>query len=266
MTSSTDCKHHWKAEAYSHHSLVQKKAAEELLKRMHFKGTEHLLDVGCGDGKITAKFANDLPEGSILGIDLSQEMINFAKTRFDTSSYKNLQFKKQDAQDLNYKQQFDVVFSSFALQWLPNPDLFFQGASKSLKPSGNLVLTIPLGISQALEEATQLVTSLPEWQHYFLKFLPGWHFTTDLRYAELLAKYCFITVYFSKILQIERFPTRDSFESYVRPWFSYLSRLPAPLQEPFFKQVIDTYLNIEKNDREEGIIFKFLRLDVIAKK
>jgi len=39
--------------------------------RLRLKGTERILDLGCGDGKVTAELAARVPHGSTLGIDTS---------------------------------------------------------------------------------------------------------------------------------------------------------------------------------------------------
>ena len=47
-------------------------------------------------------------------------MINFAQSQFPNDLYTNLNFSLKDAQNLDYFENFDVVFSSFALQWVPD--------------------------------------------------------------------------------------------------------------------------------------------------
>jgi trans-aconitate 2-methyltransferase len=46
------------------------------------RGDEHVLDVGCGDGKVTAEIARAVPRGSATGVDASPEMIAFAQKPF----------------------------------------------------------------------------------------------------------------------------------------------------------------------------------------
>lgn len=88
----------WQAEKYHENSGVQLEAAMHLLKILNLKGTEEVLDVGCGDGKITAGIANSLTEGSILGTDLSKEMIHFASHKFLPSKKNNLKFSILNAE------------------------------------------------------------------------------------------------------------------------------------------------------------------------
>jgi trans-aconitate methyltransferase len=64
---------------YSSWLSEQQKLAQELILKLAIKGNERVLDIGCGDGTITAEIAKQLPNGSVLGIDNSKEMIHFAR-------------------------------------------------------------------------------------------------------------------------------------------------------------------------------------------
>jgi trans-aconitate methyltransferase len=54
--------HRWDPEAYGKSSSEQKKWAEEVISKIRIKGYERVLDIGCGDGKITAHIASLVPE------------------------------------------------------------------------------------------------------------------------------------------------------------------------------------------------------------
>ena len=179
-------KHFWQAKAYHHHSTVQSEAAHKLLYCIEFIGHEKVLDVGCGDGKITATIARRVSTGSVLGIDASKEMIDFAQTKYPQKQYQNLTFLVQDAQQLNYVEEFDIVFSSFALQWVLDHNSFLKAAYDSIKPIGYLAVTIPLGISFALEQAISELISQVQWSPYFHNFSKSWHFSSEKKFVQLL--------------------------------------------------------------------------------
>ena len=61
---------------------MQQTWARELIARLNLRGDEHILDVGCGDGKVTAEIARAVPRGSVTGVDASPEMIEFAQKDF----------------------------------------------------------------------------------------------------------------------------------------------------------------------------------------
>lgn len=266
MNSGEYSHHHWEAEEYHQHSSAQYEATKELLKFLNLKGNEHILDVGCGDGKISAKISKNLPLGSIIGIDISQEMIKFAQKTFPKNNYSNLEFFVNDAQELNFNENFDIIFSSFALQWLPKPNIFFKSAFKSLKVSGCLALTIPLGISSALEQAVESMIKREEWLLHFRDFSPNWYFIPDNEYAQMLMSNNFKTNRFEVVQQTVMFPSREIFEKYVIQWFSYLRPLPHHLKNFFFNQVIDNYIELEPISKNGEVRFMFPRVDIIATK
>ena len=64
------------AKAYSKNSNIQWIWATETINNYSWNGNECVLDVGCGDGKITAFIAKDkMPNGLIVGLDISQNII-----------------------------------------------------------------------------------------------------------------------------------------------------------------------------------------------
>ena len=61
----------WDAKDYAKNSQNQFQWAQELIPKLKLVGNEALLDIGCGDGKITAEISKCLPEGRAVGIDSS---------------------------------------------------------------------------------------------------------------------------------------------------------------------------------------------------
>src|SRR5918992_2879352 len=101
----------WNAGEYNRHSSLQAALAEEQLGRLTLEGAERVLDIGCGDGKITAEIAARVPRGSVLGVDPSRDMIAFASSRFGPPAQANLRFEVADARRLPYRDEFDLVVS-----------------------------------------------------------------------------------------------------------------------------------------------------------
>ena len=64
---------------YEKASAHQKEWGERLITELSLQGDEQILDLGCGDGKLTAQLAELVPEGSVLGIDASRGMIEVAQ-------------------------------------------------------------------------------------------------------------------------------------------------------------------------------------------
>jgi trans-aconitate methyltransferase len=72
----------WNAADYHTSSYAQQQWAQELIAKLALCRNEHILDIGCGDGKVTAAIAGSAPRGAVVGVDSSSEMIQFARKHF----------------------------------------------------------------------------------------------------------------------------------------------------------------------------------------
>ena len=83
----------WDAKDYAKNSQNQFQWAKELIPKLKLQGNEALLDIGCGDGKITAEIAKALPNGKVVGIDSSPEMIKLSKNHFSLRAVPQYHFQ-----------------------------------------------------------------------------------------------------------------------------------------------------------------------------
>ena len=58
----------WHGEDYAQHSSLRAAMADEVLSQLQLRGDEQVLDLGCGDGQLSARIAAWLPSGSVLGV------------------------------------------------------------------------------------------------------------------------------------------------------------------------------------------------------
>lgn len=114
------------AKLYSHANELQfndaAKVLEEFGSLLQWKGNDTLVDIGCGSGDVTvdlvlARMPRDYR--IVLGMDVSEKMINFARQKYCTS-YLDLKFVRGDiGGDLQLKdEEFDHVTSFFCLHWV----------------------------------------------------------------------------------------------------------------------------------------------------
>ncbi len=132
-------KYAWNAEDYAKHSSSQYEWAKELIPKLKLSGNEALLDIGCGDGKITVAVTKCLPRGYVVGIDNSEDMITLARRTFRQEAYPNLSFQRMDARALTFQEKFDRVFSNAALHWIIDQQSVLHGVQRSLKSGGGLL-------------------------------------------------------------------------------------------------------------------------------
>ena len=82
----------WSAADYATNSKVQHAWARELIAKLKLQGNERILDVGCGDGKITAEIAQAIPKGETVGVDASPQMIEFAEKAYPSTKIQTSNF------------------------------------------------------------------------------------------------------------------------------------------------------------------------------
>ncbi len=137
----------WNAELYRERSTLQQTMAAEVLQSLDLTSSERVLDVGCGDGRITFEIARRVPQGSVVGVDASSNMIELASQK----SGSNLRFEVADARSLPFRDQFDLVLSFNAFHWVHEQDLVLASIHKSLRPGGTAHLRlVPMGPARAL--------------------------------------------------------------------------------------------------------------------
>lgn len=120
----------WSAEGYARHARFVSDFGEEILGWLAPRHGERVLDLGCGDGALTAKIAAAGAE--VVGVDLSEDFLAAARRR-------GLDARRMDGEALTFEQEFDAVFSNAALHWMRHPDRVIDGIARALKPGGRFV-------------------------------------------------------------------------------------------------------------------------------
>jgi trans-aconitate 2-methyltransferase len=258
----------WNAEDYARSSAGQQKWARELIAKLHLQGNERLLDIGCGDGKVTAEIASYLPRGTVLGVDSSPEMISLAQSLYPTVDYPNLCFQLADASALNFDNEFDVVFSNATLHWVLDHRPVLKGIARSLTPNGKVLLQMGgRGNAARVAEAMDEVCSRPEWRERFAGFqFPYGFFGLD-EYQAWLTEASLVPVRVELIPKDMAHADRDAFEGWLRTtWLPYIQRVAEHRRQDFVKQVVDAYLVANPVSPDGVVHLQMVRLEVEVEK
>lgn len=120
----------WNPGEYSAHGRFVTDLGANILEWLDPKPGEEILDLGCGDGVLTAQIAE---RGSyVLGVDASPEMVEAARNR-------GVAAQLIDATQLSFQRRFDAVFSNAALHWIHDQPALLRGVAQGLKPGGRFV-------------------------------------------------------------------------------------------------------------------------------
>jgi arsenite methyltransferase len=101
---------------------------------------ERVLDLGSGAGTDSLVAAQMVgPEGRVVGIDMTPEMLAKARSAADELGAENVEFVQGEAELLPFHDaSFDVVVSNGVIDLIPDKDLVFSELHRVLAPGGRL--------------------------------------------------------------------------------------------------------------------------------
>jgi trans-aconitate methyltransferase len=254
----------WDASFYAANSGAQLLWAKDLLDKLNLKGNENLLDIGCGDGKITAEIAYRLQMGSVIGIDSSAEMINFAVNNFPKEKFPNLDFILLDARNLTSVEEFDFIFSNAVLHWIKDHRSLLKSIYIALKDKGRILLQMGgKGNGADVMKAAGTVIKSVQWKSYFSNFINPYGFYNDIEYKEWLLEAGFVIDNVQLIPKDMEHNGREGLTGWFRStWLPFIERVPENLKDKFINEVIDSYLKDHPIDNDGKTHVKMMRLQV----
>lgn len=242
----------WDGTEYRKVNTLQQWLADRALEGLVLTGASSVLDVGCGDGRITAEIAVRLPGASVVGIDPSPRMISIAP------SGGRLSFELGDVSSMTYQQQFDLVVSFNALHWVLDEGNALDRIAAALRPGGRAMLVfVCAGPRASLEDVAMEVVASPRWAANFEGFTaPFVH--PDVTEWCALAEVWGLEVRTTQVQDLSwDFGSRAAFTQWCTVGFgAWTDRLPAGAATGFVEDVVDAY---ERVTGAPGV-FKFMQL------
>lgn len=249
----------WRAQQYLHHSSLQAAMADEVIALLTLRGDERVLDLGCGDGRISARIAQRLPRGSLLGVDASRDMIAFAQSHADAPAATNLAFALADARALAFEPEFDGVVSFNALHWVPDLAPALRGIRDALKPRGWAQLRlVTQGPVTSLEDVAETVRRQAPWVRRFDGFVDPYLRATAEQVAALAPDARLQVIDRHTRLRAWDFKTREAFFGFCNAGFhAWTHGLPEPEQARFVTDVMEQYLAGATRGADDRFVFRF---------
>lgn len=127
-------------EIESHLDRTARAPGEWAMGRLDLHPGHRVLDLGCGTGPTTVALAQRVgPEGSVLGVDIAEAMLDRARRRAAEEHVPNVSFAHADVQaaDLG-TDTYDRAFSRFGVMFYADPVAAFSNVRTALVPGGRL--------------------------------------------------------------------------------------------------------------------------------
>ena len=111
------------------------------LEMMRMTNDESIIDVGCGSGWLSRALARGVPDGRVVGMDISDEMIR--RARAASLEFKNLEFIVGQVAEISWEPEFftRAISVESAYYW-PDPAKGLREIHRILKKGGSLWIVI----------------------------------------------------------------------------------------------------------------------------
>ena len=234
---SADAEQHreWDASTYDRVSDIQEAWSWAVIDRLDLKGDETVLDAGCGTGRVTKLLLERLPEGRVIGVDLSKSMIEKARETLPERA----EFAVADLLDLNLDEPVDAVFSNATFHWILDHRKLFESLHAALRPGG--VLEAQCGGIGNLDEflnSLENVNGDERFAPYVRGIANTWNFAspgdTEVRLAS--AGFTDERCWLEERIEKPREPREFLRTVCVR---QHLERLPEELRGPYLAPVLE---------------------------
>jgi trans-aconitate 2-methyltransferase len=244
----------WDAQTYDRVSDPQYEWGLEVLDRLELAGDEHVMDAGCGSGRVTAKLLERLPDGRILCADASEQMIEKAREALGHRAA----YLVTDLAELSVEQPVDVVFSTATFHWIPDHERLFARLHDALRPGGRIVAQCGgAGNVAKHAEAIVAVATRPEFADHFHGLEMIWNFATPEETSQRLRQAGFEDVR----CWLEEKPVQPedpyAFTTTVTMG-PHLAHLPEEKRRPFAEAVLE--------QEDDPLVLNYVRLNIEARR
>ncbi|MEZ4667740.1 MAG: class I SAM-dependent methyltransferase [Anaerolineae bacterium] len=143
---------------------------KEAVRTLNLKRGDLVVDIGCGTG-LNFMLLQEVvgSEGKIIGVDLTDAMLDQARQRITEHGWTNVELVQSDAAQYTFPERIDGIISVFALSFIPDSARVIQNGSKALSPGRKWVV-----LDMVWPDG------LPVWLRYGLFFLSSWGITNDV--------------------------------------------------------------------------------------
>ena len=221
----------WDARTYDRIAEPQTRWGAAVLERLPLTGHEHVLDAGCGSGRVTELLAARLPRGRVIALDGSPSMIAAARDRL-AGFGDRIEYVVADlGQPLPIAEPVDAILSTATFHWVPDHDALFANLAAVLRPGGWLVAQC--GGAGNIESVKRVLATIGD----------GWlgpaHYETPMATIRRLDAAGFVDTEVWLTDEPTRFEPGEPFETFLRTVIlaPNLERLPADERDAFVHEV-----------------------------
>jgi trans-aconitate 2-methyltransferase len=250
----------WNPQQYLKFSQPRLRPAIDLLSRITLQTPQHLYDLGCGAGNVTALLRARWPTAAITGVDSSADMLAAA-----AKALPDVRWQQQSLDEWRAEVPADLIFSNAALQWLPAHERLFPQLLASLRQGGVLAVQMPRNFAAPSHTTIAETVRAGPWRSRLESLLGPPPVSEPAFYYSLLAPLSReLDIWETQYLQVLRG------EDPVKEWtkgtalLPYLERLSPAEQTQFESDYAQRLRPIYPRQADGSTLFPFKRLFILA--
>ena len=243
----------WDPDRYARNARFVADLGAPVVDLLAPRAGERILDLGCGDGVLTAKLAS--LGCHVIGVDASAQQIDAARKL-------GLDSRVMNGEALDFDSEFDAVFSNAALHWMRDPAKVIAGVNRALRPHGRFVAELG-GYGCVAKIKKALVEALNR-RGMDGEAASPWYFPTVADYSQHLTSAGFVVNYIALIPRPTPLPgdVTGWLETFAESFTSTLS----PADRPSYIAEVREALRPELCDAEGKWTADYIRLRFAANK
>jgi trans-aconitate 2-methyltransferase len=224
----------WNARVYDQLPLPHQRWGRDTIRRLQRAGDETVLELGCGTGRDAELLFDALPNGRLIAVDGSEQMLAQLRHRLRDRMDRVTVVHADLRQPLTLDEPVDAVVSVATLHWLPDHDVVFQTVAAALRPGGRFVAEAGgAGNVDRFRTALRVASGDDGGQ--------VWNFAGIEQTTRRLRRAGFTDITVELVPDFAVLPRGEQFEAYLATVVlgAQLRELPADQRQPFVHAVAE---------------------------
>jgi trans-aconitate 2-methyltransferase len=176
----------WDSSQYLRFANERTQPSVDLTARIALDSPARIIDLGCGPGNSTAVLSHRWPAAAVTGLDNSPAMLATARRELTKFTWREGDIAAWAATN-RQRDEFDLVFSNAALQWVPGHAALLPQLLAAVAPNGALAFQVPHSLDAPHQRCIRELAASPAWQPRFTSPPVSWHVEPPEFYYNTLA-------------------------------------------------------------------------------
>lgn len=206
----------WNGAAYEAVSAPQHAWGKKVLDRLSLEGAAVVLDAGCGSGRVTREALLRWPAATVVGVDLSQSMLDAAAASLVPEFGSRVRLRRGDLLSLE-ERGLDAIVSTATFHWVTDHAALFRALFRALRPGGRLVAQCggDGNLARLYGRARRLDREAP-FAPFLSSYVPPHHFAGAEETRALLVAAGFVEVSAWLAPEPTPFASREAYVEFVK--------------------------------------------------